>query len=62
MPDYGSKFDLIVASLDAINGQAEALGTDQAGIASKIAGLTDAIHALVDDANSGNTSAAGHRT
>ena len=43
MPDYGSKFDLIVASLDAIKGQAEALGTDQAGIASKIAGVTAAI-------------------
>lgn len=62
MPDYGSKFDLIVASLDAIKGQAEALGTDQAGIASKIAGVTDAINDLVDEVNSGNTSAAGHRT
>lgn len=62
MPDYGSKFDLIVASLDAIKGQAEALGTDQAGIASKIAGVTDAINDLVDEMNSGNTSAAGHRT
>ena len=60
MPDYGSKFDLIVASLDAI--KAEALGTDQAGIASKIAGVTDAINDLVDEMNSGNTSAAGHRT
>ena len=58
MPDYGSKFDLIVASLDAIKGQAEALGTDQAGIASKIAGVTDAINDLVDEVNSGNTSAA----
>ena len=67
MPDYDSKFDLIVASLDAIKGQAEALGTDQAGIASKIAGVTDAINDLaindlVDEVNSGNTSAAGHRT
>ena len=52
MPDYGSKFDLIVASLDAIKGQA----------ASKIAGVTDAINDLVDEVNSGNTSAAGHRT
>ncbi len=60
MPDYGSKFDLIVASLDAI--KAEALGTDQAGIASKIAGVTDAINDLVDEMNSGNTSASGHRT
>ena len=62
MPDYGSKFDLIVAYLDAIKGQAEALGTDQAGIASKIAGVTNAINDLVDEVNSGNTSAAGHRT
>lgn len=62
MPDYGSKFDLIVASLDTIKGQAEALGTYQAGIASKIAGVTDAINDLVDEVNSGNTSAAGHRT
>ena len=58
MPDYGSKFDLIVVSLDAIKGQAEALGTDQAGIASKIAGVTDAINDLVAEVNSGNTSAA----
>ena len=60
MPDYGSKFDLIVASLGEIKDQA--LGTDQAGIASKIAGVTDAINDLVDEVNSGNTSAAGHRT
>uniref|UniRef100_UPI00402829E1 hypothetical protein n=1 Tax=Candidatus Cryptobacteroides bacterium TaxID=3085639 RepID=UPI00402829E1 len=51
-----------MAYLDAIKGQAEALGTDQAGIASKIAGVTDAINDLVDEMNSGNTSAAGHRT
>ena len=60
MPDYGSKFDLIVASLDAI--KAEALGTGQTSIASKIAGVTDAINDLVAEVNSGNTSAAGHRT
>ena len=58
LPDYGSKFDLIVASLDAIKGQAEALGTGQTSIASKIAGVTDAINDLVDEVNSGNTSAA----
>ena len=58
MPDYGSKFDLIVASLDAIKGQAEALGTGQTSIASKIAGVTDAINDLVAEVNSGNTSAA----
>ena len=62
MPDYGSKFDLIVASLNAIKDQAEALGTGQTSIASKIAGVTDAINDLVAEVNSGNTSAAGHRT
>ena len=60
--DGGSKFDLIVASLDTIKGQAEALGTYQTGIASKIAGVIDAINDLVDEVNSGNTSAAGHWT
>ena len=58
LPDYGDKFDLIVASLNAIKGQAEALGTGQTSIASKIAGVTDAINDLVDEVNSGNTSAA----
>ena len=58
MPDYGSKFDLIVASLGEIKDQAEALGTGQTSIASKIAGVTDAINDLVDEVNSGNTSAA----
>ena len=57
MPDYGSKFDLIVASLGEIKDQAEALGTGQTSIASKIAGVTDAINDLVDEVNSGNTSA-----
>ena len=58
LPDYGDKFDLIVASLNAIKGQAEALGTGQTSIASKIAGVTDAINDLVAEVNSGNTSAA----
>ena len=58
MPDYGSKFDLIVASLGAIKGQAEALGTGQTGIATQIAGVTSAINDLVAEVNSGNTSAA----
>ena len=58
MPDYGSKFDLIVASLGEIKNQAEALGTGQTSIASKIAGVTDAINDLVAEVNSGNTSAA----
>ena len=58
LPDYGSKFDLIVAALGEIKDQAEALGTGQTSIASKIAGVTDAINDLVDEVNSGNTSAA----
>ena len=58
MPDYGSKFDLIVASLDAIKDQAEALGTGQTGIASKIADVTAAINALVDQVKDGDTDAA----
>ena len=58
LPDYGINFDLIVASLDAIKRQAEALGTGQTSIASKIAGVTDAINDLVAEVNSGNTSAA----
>ena len=58
LPDYGSKFDLIVASLDAIKGQAEALGAGQTGIASKIADVTSAINALVDQVKDGDTDAA----
>ena len=58
MPDYGEKLSAIVASLNAIKGQAEALGTGQTSIASKIAGVTDAINDLVAEVNSGNTSAA----
>ena len=58
MPDYGSKFDLIVASLDAIKGQAEALGTGQTGIATQIAGVTSAISTLVDQVKDGDTDAA----
>ena len=58
MPDYGEKLSAIVASLGEIKDQAEALGTGQTSIASKIAGVTDAINGLVAEVNSGNTSAA----
>ena len=58
MPDYGEKLSAIVASLGEIKDQAEALGTGQTSIASKIAGVTDAINDLVAEVNSGNTSAA----
>ena len=58
LPDYGDKLSAIVASLGEIKDQAEALGTGQTSIASKIAGVTDAINDLVAEVNSGNTSAA----
>ena len=58
MPNYSDKFDAVVAALGEMKTQIEALGTGQTGIASKIAGVTDAINDLVDEVNSGNTSAA----
>ena len=58
MPDYGEKLSAIVASLDAIKDQAEALGTGQTSIASKIADVTSAINALVDQVKDGDTDAA----
>ena len=47
-----------MASLDAIKGQAEALGTGQTGIATQIAGVTAAINALLDQVKGGDTDAA----
>ena len=47
-----------MASLDAIKGQAEALGTGQTGIATQIADVTAAINALVDQVKDGDTDAA----
>ena len=58
MPNYSDKFDAVVAALGEMKTQIEALGTGQTSIASKIAGVTDAINDLVDEVNSGNTSAA----
>ena len=58
MPNYSDKFDAVVAALGEMKTQIEALGTGQTSIASKIAGVTDAINDLVAEVNSGNTSAA----
>ena len=58
MPNYSDKFDAVVAALGEMKTQIEALGTGQTGIATQIAGVTDAINDLVDEVNSGNTSAA----
>ena len=58
MPNYSNKFDAVVAALGEMKTQIEALGTGQTGIATQIAGVTDAINDLVDEVNSGNTSAA----
>ena len=58
MPNYSDKFDAVVAALGEMKTQIEALGTGQTGIATQIAGVTDAINDLVDEVNSGNTGAA----
>lgn len=58
MPDYSSKFDAVVAALDAMKAQIEALGTGQTAIATKIGEVTAAINSLIASVNSGNTSAA----
>ena len=57
MPNYSDKFDAVVAALGEMKTQIEALGTGQTGIATQIAGVTDAINDLVDEVNSGNTDA-----
>ena len=57
MPNYSDKFDAVVAALGEMKTQIEALGTGQTGIATQIAGVTDAINDLVDEVNSGSTDA-----
>ena len=57
MPNYSDKFDAVVAALGEMKTQIEALGTGQTGIATQIAGVTDAINDLVAEVNSGNTDA-----
>ena len=58
MPDYSDKFDAVVAALNAMKAQIEALGTGQAGIVNAINNTTAAINSLIAAVNSGNTSAA----
>ena len=58
LPDYGDKFDAVVAALNAMKAQIEALGTGQAGIVTAINNTTAAINSLIAAVNSGNTSAA----
>ena len=58
MPNYSDKFDAVVAALGEMKTQIEALGTGQTGIATQIAGVTDAINDLVAEVNSGDTDAA----
>lgn len=58
IPDYSDKFDAVVAALNAMKVQIEALGTGQADIVTAINNTTAAINALIASVNSGNTSAA----
>lgn len=58
MPDYSDKFDAVVAALNTMKAQIEALGTGQAGIVEAINNTTAAINSLVAAVNSGNADAA----
>ena len=58
MPNYSDKFDAVVAALNAMKAQIEALGTGQAGIVEAINNTTAAVNSLIAAVNSGNTSAA----
>ncbi len=58
LPDYSSKFDAVVAALNAMKTQVEALGTGQTAIAEKIGEITTAINDLIAAVISGDTSAA----
>lgn len=58
LPDYSDKFDAVVAALNAMKAQIEALGTGQADIVTAINNTTAAINSLIAAVNSGNTSAA----
>ena len=51
MPNYSDKFDAVVAALNAMKAQIEALGTGQAGI-------VNAINSLIAAVNSGNADTA----
>ena len=58
MPDYSDKFDAVVAALNAMKTQIEALGTGQGSIVGAINNTTAAINALIAAVNSGNADAA----
>ena len=58
MPDYSDKFDAVVAALNAMKAQIEALGTGQAGIVNAINNTTAAINSLIAAVNSGNADTA----
>lgn len=58
LPNYNDKFDVVVAALNAMKAQIEALGDGQTAIAAKIGEVTAAINNLIASVNSGNTSAA----
>ena len=58
LPDYSDKFDAVVAALNAMKTQIEALGTDQTAIATQIGEVTAAINNLIASVKSGNKSEA----
>ena len=58
MPNYSDKFDAVVAALNAMKAQIEALGTGQAGIVNAINNTTAAINSLIAAVNSGNADTA----
>ena len=58
MPNYSDKFDAVVAALNAMKAQIEALGTGQADIVTAINNTTAAINSLIAAVNSGNADAA----
>jgi hypothetical protein len=58
LPNYSDKFDAVVAGLNAMKTQIEALGTGQTAIATQIGEVTAAINSLIASVNSGNKSAA----
>ncbi len=58
MPNYSDKFDAVVAALNAMKAQIEALGTGQAGIVNAINNTTAAVNSLIAAVNSGNADTA----
>lgn len=58
MPNYNDKFDAVVAALNAMKAQIEALGTGQADIVTAINNTTAVINSLIAAVNSGNADTA----